>query len=172
MTWFRHCPAVRAFRHWRLGAALAVAVLLSGCASFQGRDAPIVRVVSLQPLPGEGLELRFALKLRVQNPDGRPIAYNGVAVKLAVDGYGLASGVDDQQGVVPRYGESVLTVPVTVSPFAALRQLFARLERRSGPEPASPGQVAAVQYKLTGKLGADDGFNAVRFEASGSFGAR
>lgn len=148
---------------------LLIAVLVSGCAALQGRDAPLVRVVSLEPLAGEGLELRFALKLRIQNPDDRPIAYSGVAVELAVDGHGLASGVADQKGVVPRYGESVITVPVTVSAFAALRQLFSRIDRhqQSGSQPAGAG---AVHYTLTGKLGGDDGFNAVRFKASGRFG--
>ena len=50
-------------------ATLLLLALLSSCATLQEGDPPNVRVVGLEPLTSEGLELRFALKLRVQKPE-------------------------------------------------------------------------------------------------------
>ena len=146
---------------------MVAALLISGCAALAGRDAPLVQVVGMAPLPSEDLELRFGLKLRVQNPDDLAIAYDGVAVELNLDGYGLASGVSDQQGEIPRFGETVVTVPITVSAFAALRQLFGRLGQRGAPLQST--NTGPLKYELVGKFGAASGFNPIRFRASGQF---
>src|SRR5690606_41478213 len=62
--------------------------------------------------------------------DALPIFdYNGVALELEVNGRRLASGVSDQQGSVPRFGESVLQVPMTVSALSAARQALGLAER-------------------------------------------
>ena len=66
-----------------------------------------VNVVGLAPLPGELMEVRLALKLRVQNPNEAAIDYNGVALDVELRGLSFASGVSDVQGTIPRYGEAV-----------------------------------------------------------------
>src|SRR5690348_9298394 len=86
-------------------------IVSPGCASLQ------VTVAGIEPLQGQGLELRLAVKLRVQNPNDTPVDYDGVAVEMNVQGKTFASGVADLAGSVPRYGESVITVPVTISAF-------------------------------------------------------
>ncbi len=68
--------------------------------------------------------MRFMVKLRVQNPNDEPIEYNGIALDLDVNGQPLASGVSDQTGEVPRFGERVVSVPLTVSAFSAFRQAW------------------------------------------------
>ncbi len=145
----------------------SIAVLLltciAGCAALSGRDAPSVKVAGLAPLASEGLELRFALKMRVQNPNTEPIDYDGIAVELDLDGRGLASGVSNQKGQIPRYGEQVLTVPVSISALAALRQLLSRIG--SADRDLAGGTIS---YSLKGKLGAAaGGFDAVRFVDQG-----
>src|SRR5678815_1417420 len=72
----------RRFRLW-CATALAV-VLVSGCAVMG--DPLRVQVVGIEPLEGQGMELRFAAKLRVQNPNESAIDYDGVAVDLEVRG--------------------------------------------------------------------------------------
>jgi hypothetical protein len=57
--------------------ALACLLLLSGCASVQHRDPLQVTVAGIEPLEGEGLEMRMMVKLRVQNPNDAPVDYNG-----------------------------------------------------------------------------------------------
>ena len=140
-----------------LGALLALA--LSACAVLPGGDALRVNVVGIEPLKGEGLELRFAVKLRAQNPNDAPIEYDGVALELELNGKALASGVSDQKGTVPRYGEAVFTVPVSISAFAAVRQAIGFIDGQN---------VDKVAYVLRGKLGGG-AFGGVRFSDQGSF---
>jgi LEA14-like dessication related protein len=145
-------------------AGAAALVQLSACAGLGGLDMPIVKVVGLSPLPNEGLELRFALKLRVQNPNDTPIEFDGVAVELDLDGKGLASGVSDQRGQVPRYGELVVTVPVSISALSALRQVLSRI----GAVERGGTAGGVVSYALQGKFGAAaGGFAAMRFSDRG-----
>ena len=101
----------------------ATVFLLGGCAALT-REPVRVSVAGLDPLVGQGLEMRFSLKLRVQNPNDAPIDYDGISVALDLNGAPFASGVSDRAGTVPRFGEAVLDVPVSVSAFAAARQAW------------------------------------------------
>ena len=57
----------------RLLSVCLLALTLTACAAFFDHDPLNVQVAGIQPLPGEGLELRMAVKLRVQNPNDRPL---------------------------------------------------------------------------------------------------
>lgn len=140
----------------RLAALAALLLALTGCAGLDLRDPVSVNVAGLEPMPGEGMETRFALKLRVQNPNESPIEYDGVFVELDVRGARLASGVSDQKGVVPRYGEAVITVPMSVSLGAVIRQVIG----------IATGERIRTDYQLRGKL-AGPGFGGQRFESKG-----
>lgn len=131
---------------------------LGACALFAPRDALNVQVAGIEPLTGEGLELRMLVKLRVQNPNDFALDYNGVALELEVNGRRLASGVSDQQGSVPRFGESVLQVPMTVSAFSAARQALGLAERFGEDQ---------LPYVLRGKL-ASGVFGTQRFVEKGT----
>jgi len=151
--------ARRQFLHRTLTAAAPAAtlILLGGCAALGQREALRVNVVGVEPLSGEGLELRLMVKLRIQNPNETPIEFDGAAIELELNGKSFASGVSDQKGTVPRFGESILQIPLTVSAFAALRQAV------------SFGNVAEqgeLPYVLTGKL-AGGMFGTVRFSDKG-----
>lgn len=134
-----------------------LAIGLAACASLAPRDPLRIDLVGLEPLPGQGLEVRFAVKLRVQNPNDSAIAYDGVALDLEVNGQPLASGVSDQRGRVPRFGETVLSVPVSISAFSAMRQAWGAAGYR-------PGQ--GLPYALSGKL-AGGPFGTTRFSDQG-----
>lgn len=146
--------------------AVTFFALLSGCASLtNSADAPSVSVVGFEPLPSEGLEARFALKLRVQNPNEALLSYNGLSVKLDLDGKGLASGVSNATGDIARFSEEVLTIPVSISAFGVMRQLFALAKTGGGEQGALNRPIA---YKLTGKFGAAPGtFGTTRFSDAG-----
>ncbi|MGO4610865.1 LEA type 2 family protein, partial [Variovorax sp. 2RAF20] len=76
--------------------ALSLSLLLlslSACALFPNRDPLNINVVGIEPLQNQDLEVRFAVKLRLQNPTETPIDYNGVALSLEVNGQPLATGV-------------------------------------------------------------------------------
>ncbi|HPO18961.1 MAG TPA: LEA type 2 family protein [Rubrivivax sp.] len=132
-------------------------VLLAGCAGLPGQDPLNVTLAGLESLPGQGMEVRMAVKLRVQNPNA-PVDFNGVAVTLELRGLDFASGVSDAQGTVPRFGETVLTVPVTVSAYALAKQALSFVA----------GDRAKVDWVARGKL-AGSGFGGTRFETKGEF---
>ena len=130
---------------------------LSACALFPNRDPVNINVVGLEPLPSQDLEVRFAIKIRVQNPNETAIDYNGIALDLEVNGHSLASGVSDQSGTIGRFSEGIITVPLTVSAFAALRQAVGLSETQS---------LDNLPYELHGKL-AGGLFGTMRFSDSG-----
>ncbi len=110
---------------WRRTGALAIGCVLAGCAGL-GLSEPVqVNVVGIEPLPGEGMEVRMAVKLRVQNPNDAALEFDGISMTLDVHGSTFATGVSDARGSVPRFGETVITVPVSVSALAAVRQVIA-----------------------------------------------
>jgi LEA14-like dessication related protein len=132
----------------RLARLLAVTVLavltLGGCAGMFGHDPLRVSVAGIEPLAGQGFEMRFNMKLRIQNPNESALDFDGVSVDLQLNGKAFASGVSDQHGTVPRYGETLVSVPLTVPAFTALRQVFS-LAGSDTP----PGQYP---YLLRGRL--------------------
>lgn len=138
-------------------APLAAAMLLGGCAAFQRTEPVEVILAGIEPLQGEGLEMRMLAKLRIQNPNDVPLEFNGVAVQIDVQGRRFATGVSDTTGSIPRFGETVITVPVSVSVLRIARQAIDALGRDYR------GKLA---YELSGKL-AGPGFDSVRFSSKG-----
>lgn len=142
---------------------LAVATLtLSGCASMPHKDPLQVTVAGIETLPGEGMEIRLLLKLRVQNPNEAAIDYSGAYVKLDVLDKTFASGVSSESGTVPGFGEAVIPVPVTVSVLRMVRQVIGVLDGQP---------VDEIRYEMSGKLNGGL-FNTVRFESKGEFELR
>ena len=149
---------IRRRRSWAL-LLVAGPMLLQGCAGLQGRDPLKVSVAGIEPLKGEGMELRMLVKLRVQNPNDTPVDYNGVALDMEVRGRSLASGVSDDAGTVPRFGETVLAVPVTIPAFQMVRQAIALIQG---------GGASKIPYAMKGKL-SGPGFGTNRFSSKGEF---
>lgn len=144
-------------RAWCLWAGATGAVWgLAGCAGLALREPIQVNLVGIDPLPAEGMEIRMAVKLRVQNPNDVALDFDGVSITLDVRGNTFATGVSAERGTVPRFGEAVITVPMSVSALAAFRQ-FVGL--------ATQGKEAA-DYALRGRL-SGSGFGGMRFESKG-----
>lgn len=132
--------------------------LLASCAAMPGRAPVQVTVADIESLPSEGLEMRMLVKLRVQNPNDTPIEYDGVYVSMAVQDKTFATGVSDERGVIPRFGEGVVNVPVTVSLARAVTNAFRVF---------SGGQaVDRFTYTLEGKLNGPL-FGSTYFESRG-----
>lgn len=139
-------------------ALLALGALLSGgCASLQGREPIEVIVAGVEPLQGEGLELRMLVKLRIQNPNDLPLDYNGVSVQMDVQGRRFATGVSDAAGSVPRFGEAIVKVPVSISVLRIARQAVGIMTDEYR------GKLA---YEMTGKL-VGPTFYGVHFQSKG-----
>ena len=122
-------------------------------------DPVQVTVVGLESMAeaGEGMEVRMLLKLRVQNPNDTQIDYEGAYVKLAIQDSTIASGVTNVAGSVPRFGESVVSIPIS---FSVLRIVGHVVSSAGRPMPDR------VQFALEGKLDGP-GFSAFRFKSQG-----
>ena len=134
--------------------------ITAGCAALQSRDPLQVTVAGIEPLQGEGMELRLLVKLRVQNPNDAPVDYNGVALEMDIQGKTFATGVSDAHGSVPRFGESVIEVPVTASAFRMARQALGLM--------GGKGIGGKISYEMSGKLNGS-AFSTVRFQNKGEF---
>lgn len=143
--------------HFALVVVLAAVLPLVGCANLGARDPVEAYVVGVEPLQGAGLEVRMLVKIRVQNPNDTQIDFNGVAVNMDVQGKRFATGVSDTGGTIPRFGESVVEVPVSISAFRLVRGAMDAF----GAE-----RTGKIEYELRGKL-AGTAFNTVRFNSRG-----
>jgi len=131
--------------------------LLPGCSALPRREPVEVYVVGMEPLQGQGLELRMNVKLRIQNPNDTAIDYNGIHVGLNLQGRRFATGVSDAVGSIPRFGESVVEVPVSVSAWRIVREAI---------EVLGPDRKDKLSYELEGKL-AGPLLHSVRFRSKG-----
>lgn len=147
--------ATHSRRSWLV---LALAASLSACASLAPGDPPRVDVVGVEPLAGQGMEVRLLVKLRVINPNDSAIDYDGLFVEMDVRGKSFASGVSNARGTVPRFGEALLTVPVTVPALAMLRQALGMAQ----------GDRSPITYAINGKLSGPQ-WRSLRFSSSGEF---
>ncbi len=143
----------------RLFLAAGAMLLLGACASLPNKDPLQVTVAGIESIPGEGMELRMLVKLRVQNPNQAPIDFSGVYVELDVQGKTFATGVSNEAGTLPGFGEVVVAVPVTVSVLRMVRQVMGVLDGQP---------VDKIRYEMSGKLSGGV-FNTHRFGASGEF---
>jgi hypothetical protein len=76
---------------------------------------------------------------------------------MDVQGKTFASGVSDAAGTVPRFGETVIDVPVSVSAFRMAR----------GAANIFGANADTIEYALKGKL-AGPLFKSVRFASKGA----
>jgi len=155
---YPHCVRLQAIL---LLATGAIMLLLAGCASLAQRDPVRVSVVGIEPMAGQVMEARFAVKLRVQNPNEAVIDFDGVALELELNGKPFATGVSDYKGnykgSVPRFGETVVTVPASVSALTVMRQALGMIDGNAAAE---------LPYVLRGRFGGGV-LGGMRFSESG-----
>jgi LEA14-like dessication related protein len=139
---------------------LAIGMLaFGGCAGYQGREPIQVIMVGVDPLQGEGLELRMLVKLRIQNPNDSPLEFNGLFIQMDVQGKSFATGVSDAAGSIARYGETIVAVPVSISAFRIARQAIGVMTNE---------YHGKLTYEIRGRL-AGPAFNGARFRSKGEF---
>lgn len=115
-------PALLPFSLARRLTLLSVAAALAGCA-HQKLDKPIdVSMANVETLEHTPTEFRYRVALRIQNPNQKDASYSGASVALMLAGKRIGTGVASAGGTVPRLGETIVKINVTVSDLAAVRQ--------------------------------------------------
>lgn len=105
-----------------LGALLAAAIAVSGCAGLgSGYETPTVNVTTFRAVPSSGAVPSFEIGLRVINPNREALQLQGVSYTVRLDGYEVIKGVANQLPVIEPYGEGTFTVTASVSLLAGIR---------------------------------------------------
>jgi LEA14-like dessication related protein len=121
--------------------ALILVLLVAGCATLGPQIVvPEVSLANIAPLDATLFEQRVRVDLRVRNPNDFAIDLTGVDFQLAVNGAPLASGVTGQGVAIPRLGEALVSVEVTTTLFAWMRQI------------GNLGTAQEISYDLSGHL--------------------
>lgn len=131
--------------------------LLSACASLNGlTQKPEVSIAGIDLVQLGFLEQRFALQLRIRNPNDVDLPIDGLSLEIEVNGQPFVSGLSDQRVTVPRFGEALLEVAATSTLAGTLKQFY---ELRKGGRDR-------VEYRIVGRLNVS-GFGSVPFERRG-----
>jgi LEA14-like dessication related protein len=137
---------------------LLVASLLGACATLSPyKDAPRVSLVSIQPQDMGVLEQRFALQLRILNPNDVAIPVNGLSYAIEINDREFAYGVSQQAVEIPAFGEALLDVEVVSNLLNVMQQLQAlHGETRD-----------SLAYRLKGKINLANTAASLPFDYSG-----
>jgi hypothetical protein len=149
----------------RVAGGLGLAVGLAGCAGLRVAEPLRVSLVGLEPLAGQGLEWRFLVKLRVLNPNPSPVEYDGGFVAMSVRGSEVASGVLGEAGRLPGYGDTVVSIPMSVTALGVVRPLLGLAGAVAG------GDASPLAYALRGSLSTGV-FGRIPFAMSGEVDMR
>lgn len=129
--------------------------VVAGCVSLQ-LQPPHVTVSDIDLVDATLLEQRFALTLRVQNPNDADISISGLDFDVQINGRHFARGVSDRAVTLPRFGEAVLEVDAVSDLASVLRQLM-ELGKDGRP---------GLEYRVSGRL-ATRSLGSVPFESRG-----
>src|SRR4030067_244868 len=92
-------------QHMKKLIALLFVVMQSGCAALQSAiETPHVTLNNLQVIDMTLLEQRYAVTLRVQNPNPVPLPITGMNFQLDIHDAALGRGVTNEMVTVPAYG--------------------------------------------------------------------
>ncbi len=126
-----------------LSVSLAASAILGGCSLFVPRlETPQLSVVSVDLQKSDLWEQRMKVRMRVVNPNDRPIPVKGLTVALEVQGQELAHGVSGASFNVPALGEAEFDMNMTANMAGAIIKLLGKGD--------SVGDE--ISYRVTGKI--------------------
>jgi len=135
-------------------SAFGLVFALVACSTFT-MERPRVFIEDIQPVGGSILSQRFNILLRLQNPNDRDLHVRGLNFDLELNGAPFASGVSNQQLVIPRLGSGTMMVEASSSTLDLIQQIF-RLTDRPTFDYSLEGRVL-VDDTLMGSVPFEDG---------------
>nr|WP_269144524.1 LEA type 2 family protein [Methylicorpusculum oleiharenae] len=99
-------------------------------------------------------EQRFKLKLRVQNPNEAALSIKGMQYFLDVEGRKFAHGISDQEITIPKFGEHVISLPIS-SNLSVLLSLLKKARHEK------------LNYELNGEIQLANQFMKLPFSYKG-----
>ncbi|HEV7716812.1 MAG TPA: LEA type 2 family protein [Steroidobacteraceae bacterium] len=137
------------------------ALLLGGCSLFVPKfETPKLSVVNVEMLKSDLWEQRVRVRMRVENPNDRPIPVKGLTCRLDVQGQELAHGVSGAAFNVPALGEAEFDMNMTANMAGALLRML------GGGNTISD----QVEYRVAGRISLSTGWlRSIPFEDHGTF---
>jgi LEA14-like dessication related protein len=118
-----------------------------------------VTLADITPTQVGLFEQQYRIELRAQNPTDAPIAIDGFAYELELNGKPFARGVSDEHAVVPRYGQVLLTATAVSSLSGLVQQIRSFASGFSGD----------MRYRVKGNFSRADG-GLLPFDQRGEIG--
>ncbi|MGW8192921.1 MAG: LEA type 2 family protein, partial [Desulforhopalus sp.] len=90
-------------------------LLLGGCAALRSDyEPPGITLNSFQLLPADSIAPRFAIGLRIINPNAQPLPLLGIAYDVAIEDEKVLRGVANDLPTVEAYGEQDIVLEASV----------------------------------------------------------
>lgn len=143
----------------RLLACLALSMVLIGCSGLpMGSNfiKPKVSIADIRMLDSTMFEQRFAIKLRVQNPNNFSIPVSGLNYQLSLNGSAFGSGVSNHAFNLPKNAESLVDVEATTSLPSVMKALSGWMKNKD-----------ALTYAILGNINVGNSSTAIPFDYSG-----
>ncbi len=149
-------------------AVMFVALALGACAGFGTKlETPHLSIVNAELVKGDIFEQRLRVRMRVQNPNDRELAVNGITYGIEVGGQELGRGMTSSSFVVPRLGEAEFDMNINVNLAATLLRLATQADKNQGGAPQT------LDYRIVGKVALAKGLlRSIPFEEKGSLNLR
>ncbi len=147
-----------------LSVSLAASAMLGGCSLFVPKlETPQLSVVNVELQKADLWEQRMKVRMRVVNPNDRPIPVKGLTCALEIAGQELAHGVSGASFNVPALGEAEFDMNMTANMASAIIKLLGR-----GSDVGDE-----VDYRVSGKISLSEGLlRSIPFEDRGTFKLR
>lgn len=92
---------------------------------------PGVSVTSFNPEPGDGISPRFKIVLHITNPNRDPLALEGIAYSILLEGNEVMSGVSNELPTIEPYGEDDVTLYATANLFGGIKLMTGLMSNQS-----------------------------------------
>lgn len=142
----------------------AFALLLSACAGLNqgGFDPPHVSLVDLRVRDVKLFEQRYALQLRVQNPNPYELPIAGMDYAVRLNDVEFGHGVSRRAVNIPAYGEAVIEVDL-------VSNLWRLLDR---VKDVQSGQAQGMKVAIVGGVSLANRAGELPFTIQGDIGSR
>jgi LEA14-like dessication related protein len=144
--------------------SLAASAMLGGCSLLVPKlETPKLSIVNVELQKSDLWEQRMKVRMRVVNPNDRPIPVKGLSCALEIGGEELAHGVSGASFNVPALGEAEFDMNMTANMAGAIIKLLGKGDSLGNE----------VDYRVRGKISLAEGLlRSIPFEDRGKFKLR
>lgn len=149
------------FARRRLALIALAALVVGGCSSRGDLafEPPVVSLTSFGLLPSDGRAPRFAIGLRVVNPNSKPLRMRGLSYTVSLEGHRMLTGVTSRLAEVPPYAETEIELNSAVDLISSIK-LFNDLVNAPGRQ--------SIKYGLNARIEVEGMLVPLRLEEEGT----